>query len=294
MGKTIHDQRYISDELCHFVGKGKEEYEQYDILVNKILKTGWLTYGPHHNPKVPRGVGLDLSKPISTDEAIKYEVICFCDIPVPDLIIHVNKYSKFGLSFKKSFLVDKGACPVFYISNDSHVPIIGLWPPGDFVERCNQAQAKGFFDRALYFDVLFRNVTDILVALNVLSCEENERYIKKVNVSDFRARIGLLFGLTESQISAMETTLKGSKQAAQTIKILTDFLLNYVFTYFKCFDSKRDVDDELNYYMEREWRVGGNVNFALTDVSRVFFPQKFASKFRKDLPEYLGQITFLD
>lgn len=294
MGKTIYDQRYVSDELCHFVGKGKEEDEQYDILVNKILKTGWLTHGPHHNPTVPRGAGLDLSKPISTDEAIKYQAVCFCDIPVQDLIIHVNKYSKFGLSFKKLFLVDKGACPVFYISNDSPVPIIGLLPPGDFADRCKQAQAKGFFDRALYFDVLFRNVTDILVALDALSREQNERYFKEFNVADFRDRIGFLFGLTASQISAIEMTLKGSKQAATTIKILTDFLLNNVFTYFKCFDSKRDVDDELNYYMEREWRVGNNINFVLTDVLRVFLPQKFASKFRKDLPEYLGQITFLD
>ncbi|MGE3623429.1 MAG: abortive infection system antitoxin AbiGi family protein, partial [Bdellovibrionales bacterium] len=110
-----HDQRYISDELCHFVGRGKTDDQQYDLLVNKILKTGWLTHPPHHNAAIPRTAGLDLSKPISTDEAIKYQVVCFCDIPVSDLSIHIKKYGKFGLSFKKSFLIDRGACPVFYI-----------------------------------------------------------------------------------------------------------------------------------------------------------------------------------
>ncbi|HUL01276.1 MAG TPA: hypothetical protein VLX29_10555, partial [Nitrospirota bacterium] len=83
-------QRYISDELSHFVGKGKLESEQYDILVNKILKTGWLTYPPHDITR-PRGLSLDFSSPISEDKALKYEVVCFCDIPDSDLAIHVSK-----------------------------------------------------------------------------------------------------------------------------------------------------------------------------------------------------------
>src|SRR5215471_1936819 len=110
-------QRYVSEELSHFVGsKGKTNEEQYDILVNKILKSGWLTYPPH-DPTKPRGVSFDLSKPISTDELIKYQTVCFCDIPEPDLALHVNKYGKFGLAFAKQFLIEKGACPVFYVAN---------------------------------------------------------------------------------------------------------------------------------------------------------------------------------
>ena len=49
-------QGYVSRELSHFVGnttKGQTEGEQYDVLVNKILKTGLLTYPPHDPTKCP-------------------------------------------------------------------------------------------------------------------------------------------------------------------------------------------------------------------------------------------------
>ena len=105
-------QRYVSSELSHFVGKGKTEEEQYQLLVDKILKSGWITYVPH-DPSQPRTAHLDLSKPISTDDVIKYQVVCFCDIPTSDLAIHVRKYSKFGLAFKKEFLIERGLAPSF-------------------------------------------------------------------------------------------------------------------------------------------------------------------------------------
>jgi hypothetical protein len=46
--------------------------------------------------------------------------------------------------------------------------------------------------------------------------------------------------------------------------------------------------------MEREWRICGNVQFVLSDVSRVFFPASYAARFGADLPPYTGQITFVD
>ena len=83
-------------------------------------------------------------------------------------------------------------------------------------------------------------------------------------------------------------------QACQTIRMYIDFALNYVFTFMKCFDAKRSFEDESNYYMEREWRIGGNVQFTLNDVARVFFPASYAKRFRVDLPSYVGQISFID
>jgi hypothetical protein len=44
--------------------------------------------------------------------------------------------------------------------------------------------------------------------------------------------------------------------------------------------------------MEREWRILGRLEFSLGDVSRVIFPQEFASRFREELPDYIGQVTF--
>jgi hypothetical protein len=74
-------QRYVSNELTHFVGRGQAPDEQYNILVNKILRTGLITYPPH-DPTRPRSLSLDMSQPISDDKALKYEVVCFCGITV--------------------------------------------------------------------------------------------------------------------------------------------------------------------------------------------------------------------
>ncbi len=287
-----HAQRYVSSELSHFVGRGKAEPEQYDILLNSILKVGWLTHPPH-DLSVPRGVSLDLSKPISTDEAIKYQVVCFCDIPEPDLSIHVGKYSKFGIAFRKEFLIDRGACPVFYVANESPVPVTEVFAPDDFLHRMQAARAKGVVDRALYFDTSVRALFDILAATEALCCEEGERYFKNFPAAEFKKRLATLFALSEAQINSAESSLKGNKQAAKSVRMCADFLLNYVFTYIKCFDAKRVHDDEGNYYMEREWRIAGNVQFDLDDVRRVFLPESWSKRFRADLPSYTGQLSFV-
>ena len=39
-------QRYVSPELTHFLGKGLSEDHQYSLLVNDILKAGWLVHPP--------------------------------------------------------------------------------------------------------------------------------------------------------------------------------------------------------------------------------------------------------
>ncbi len=291
----VHAQRYVSNELSHFVGRGKSEEEQYNLLVHKILKTGWLTYPPH-DPARPRSLSVDFSKPISADEALKYEVVCFCDIPESDLAIHVKKYSRFGLAFKKEFLIAKGACPVFYLANESPVPATELFAPGDFVERIKAARARGVVDRALYFDTSVRALLDLFAALDAMCCEENRRYIKGGALTDeeCKKRFGALLGLSEAQIAATESALRNNEQAIKSIRMCGDFLLNYVFSFVKCFDAKRSFEDEANYYMEREWRVANHVNFSLGDVSRVFFPSAYAKRFRVDLPSYVGQISFID
>lgn len=288
-----HVQRYVSRELSHFVGRGKAEPEQYDMLVNRILKSGWLTHFPH-DLGMPRQVSLDLSKPISTDEAIKYQVVCFCDIPEPDLSIHVGKYSKFGLAFTKEFLIDRGACPVFYVANESPVPATEVFAPDDLLDRVKSARAKGVVDRALYFDTSVRVCFDLLAAIEALCCEDNERYFKGFPAAEFKKRLCQLLNLSDAQIASAEASLKGNNQATKSVRMCADFLMNYVFTYIKCFNSKLKMEDDANYYMEREWRVAGNIQFSLDDVHRVFLPSTYAKKFRADLPSYVGQLSFVD
>lgn len=285
-------QRYVSSELSHFVGKGQVDEEQYQLLLH-VLTTGWLTYAPH-DPSLPRTASLDFSKPISADEVIQYQVVCFCDIPHADLAIHVQKYSKFGLAFGKNFLIDRGACPVFYVANESPVPANEVFSPDDFLPRINEAKKKGYVDRALFFDTSVRAILDLFAALDALCCDEEGRYFKGFPGTDFKQRFAQLLGLSSDQMVAIEAALKGNDQALKTVRMSADFLLNQVFTFMKCFDAKRSFQDEANYYMEREWRIGANLQFTLADVVRVFFPANYAARFREDMPSYVGQITFVE
>jgi hypothetical protein len=293
----VHEQRYVSDELTHFVGRGKAQDEQYDILVNKILRTGWLTYPPH-NPSRPRKLAVDFSQPISTDQALKYEVVCFCDIPATDIAIHVRKYSAFGLAFKKDFLIEKGACPVFYVANESPTSATELWPPGNFMtDQVQAARLCARINRALLFSVSARQLLDIFAAFDAISNDEAQRFFQGGDAlppEECKSRLRTLFGLSDEQVSALEQALRGNQQAGHTIASLRNFLINEVFSFIKCFEAMRAFEDEGNYYMEREWRIANHVTFKLDDVSRVFLPAAFARQFRANLPAYIGQISFVE
>ena len=235
-------------------------------------------------------------KPISGDEAFKYEVVCFCDIPEADLGIHVRKYSRFGLGFKKAFLIEKGACPVFYVANDSLVPAQELFMPLDFMDRINAAKKRGLVDRGLFFDTSVRALLDIYAALDSICGKKSGRFFKNYDdelEAKFKERFCQLLNLTQEQFAATERALRGNDKAAKALRMLADFLLNYVFSFTKPFDAHRSVDDEANYYMERDWRVGNHVNFKLEDIARVFLPAHYARRFRGDLPDYFGQVSFI-
>jgi hypothetical protein len=235
-------QRYISPELTHFVGKGLSEDQQYSLLVNDILKAGWLMHPPIDDRppnEVLRSqqlVGGSWTPDVDTTEAVYSQRICFCDIPVTDLGIHMKKYSRFGLSFLKRFLVDKGANPVLYVANNSPALPFGLPGFGD-----------GPWPRRRVF-------------------EGNIQLFQ-----DFHRKMFEEFPVP-----------------------LYFFLSMMVFSFIKFFDDSTFDEAEANVYMEREWRVLGDINFALADVHRVFLPERYAERFRADLPTYTGQLTFSD
>ena len=109
-------QRYISANLTHFVGRSIVENGRY-MLLKKILKSGVLEARPripglsHRDHVVQRNSSVRLS----TNEACIVPVVCFCDIPLEDLGIHMRKYSEFGMAFSKHFLAGQGASPVIYV-----------------------------------------------------------------------------------------------------------------------------------------------------------------------------------
>jgi len=117
------DQRYISGELTHFVGGDKEVSDKYssdqecfELLVT-ILKSGVLKAPPlSTDPAVEITAQTVVSgTSFSARDMYRSSVVCFCDIPLADLSLHMNKYSRFGISFTKGTLLPKGVNPVFYL-----------------------------------------------------------------------------------------------------------------------------------------------------------------------------------
>jgi hypothetical protein len=147
-------QRYVSKELTHFVGRKLPEEGQYQLLV-KILTTGQLMHPPF-NPNSSGNLVVYTSESICDNKMYNPEVICFCDIPLLDLNLHMRKYSNFGLSFLKQYLIEKGANPVFYIAKDSLVgdPFMGYTSRGQHFdlmikEYYSLLGLKGLMDRLI-------------------------------------------------------------------------------------------------------------------------------------------------
>lgn len=240
-------QRYVSKELTHLVGSKSSEDDQYSLLID-ILKNGLLS--PTPNDPDDKSLAVMTNEPLSSNNRYISQVVCFCDIPIDDLDIHIKKFnSPFGLSFKKTFLIEKGANPVFYIAKNSKAVDID----------------NHLITRLEYFD-------KIAYDLNSWFIEQG-----------FRNR--------EMQISSV-TSKKFPEDVQWLINLYWD-LERHVFSYMKFFDDSIYDDSKENYYMEREWRKLGSLEFKISDVYRILLPEPYAKQFREDVPEYLGQLSFV-
>lgn len=289
-------QRYVSSELTHFVGRYLRDEEgtleeiearQFELLV-AILKSGRLRnnrprgYGVSFDEASSGNMIIDRSAPIST--MFIPQMVCFCDIPVADFTIHMGKYSRFGLAFPRDFLVQRGAAnPVFYIAANQRLKIrrrlTPLPPPVNLSAEALQHFEEQLADYAKAQEELAQN-PDRDVTLEARFTEMLQLYHSLLDLMrDVIAQQSSGPGLSEEQLQLMD---------------LEFFLDSRVFGYIKPFDASLPEDHPENYYMEREWRVVNHVDFALTDVARVIFPQAFAAQFRSQLPAFVGQIHFAD
>ena len=251
-------QRYVSNELTHFVGRSlrdekKDENqiwdEQYGIL-RKIIHEKRISYSPHETSEggleygTPSRNYFEFQSKFSNNGMIVPGMVCFCDIPLEDIAIHISKYSHFGLSFQKSFLIKQGTTPVFYVEKNS---IIRNYP-----SQKNTARSE-------YFDEMVDHY--------IKYCNNWLNYIK-----NFPCKIE-----------------PRSKECIEIGEFMLDLL-----SYIKFFDANKSDADEENFYMEREWRSLFYINFEIENIRRIILPSSFSKRFRSDVPEYYGEITFSD
>jgi hypothetical protein len=255
-------QRYVSTELAHFVGRGLAAEEQYQLLI-KIINEGWITHPPH-NPNISGNLSVNNAAKFSANEIYSPEIVCFCDIPLADLGIHISKYSPFGLSFSKDFVVKQGGCPVFYMPLQANVRISKDVSPEEAVQLLKEGGADSLFEeigKGEYFDRM---------------------------IQEYHSLINMFFKII------MDNRLTpGVPQEHQRLMKLQQFLDFHIFSYIKFYDHTSAEEHDDNYYLEREWRIVGNLHFAMTDIETVFMSKEYAPRFREDCPLYNSQLIFV-
>jgi hypothetical protein len=123
-------QRYVSPDLTHFVGRSLGTDECRYRLLRRILRGGVLKARPKpRGLRAPHVLVINTNEKLSSNEAYRGSVVCFCDIPLSDLPLHMRKYRRFGLAFRKGFLLEQGALPVLYIPLSGRP---GLLPFGSY------------------------------------------------------------------------------------------------------------------------------------------------------------------
>jgi len=68
------------------------------------------------------------------------------------------------------------------------------------------------------------------------------------------------------------------------------FFVTQILGFVKCFDDALPTEHPDNFYMEREWRRLGNLQFTTADVAGVYVPPKMVGQCRSDRPEYADRI----
>ena len=304
-------QRYISHELTHFVGsklrksknKSKED-KQYELLI-RILGEGWL-----YNPKVGVDLVVNLSAKISQNEMYLPQMVCFSDIPIEDLTLHKKKYSRFGISFNKDFVVKQGGVPMHYIPSESYVKVLLNVTPEqsvEFLEADEGEHLAKVIKRSEYFDEIVKRYHKLFSVLHKLIVEAARcRSIQGTNAwvdsiwdlpkdGDDYPRIDLPYDLARRiKPNIKNNPGRDAIWYSQQLSQLQRFLDFYILSFLKFFNHNLTDEHKENYYFEREWRVGGRVQFNMDDVRRVLIPEGYSRQFRDDCPDYCGQVTFTE
>src|ERR1019366_7648127 len=87
------------------------------------------------------------SERLSENVAFRGSYVCFCDIPLGDLDLHMRKYSRFGIAFRKEFLLKKGATPVMYVPGHGRPALLPFHPYGRGIVRSNSVAFDEFWRR---------------------------------------------------------------------------------------------------------------------------------------------------
>ena len=192
-----------------------------------------------------------------------FRPVCFCDIPEGALHRHTSVYGRFGLAFKKDYLVTKGANPVFYVAKGS-VARHERPPVPPLTEEDLEADARSALQR--HFAAL--NAPEVPVC----RCEFFDRLVAD-----------LMKVLPPSWPADTPADVHDDPVRDVQHRVLFD-LIGHVFAFTKFFDGSLPEEDHDNFYMEREWRVRDFVEFEHDDVVCVYVAPGFEDRIEREFP----------
>jgi len=212
--------------------------------------------------------------PVDTNEFVRPDMVCFCDIPfepIDQFRIHSSKYGRFGVSFRRDFLVSQGANPVFYLAQSAATPLRLVGDGGEYTDFYDDPDIPSLLTKERTRGEFFNELkTRVLTAIDLFR-DKNQTAVES-------------YQRGESDVDEYK------RRIFQTVD-LPVALFPYVFGYTKFFDSTLPEDHADNFYMEREWRVLGTVKFDLTQVSRILCPPEYVGRVHAAMPEFSGHIT---
>lgn len=290
---------YVSSELTHFVGAGEPSDEERYLLLTKILRSGKLLDGRSlRRPKKRRVSFLDIedddgtvehqnffAEPyfdtniraqLASNDFVRPDMVCFCDIPYdpPEFFrIHTAKYNRFGVAFDRSFLVPQGASPVFYVARSATTSMRLIGDSGPHTDFYLDETYPTLFGKGRTRGELFTEMASRLLELVDKSGAEAQQHLDAYQVDSSDKQAAKL-----SMYRALDLPMT---------------MFAYLFGYMKFFDPTLADAHPDNFYMEREWRVLGEVRFGLPDVARILLPPEYVDRFKNDLPEYAAPVLQL-
>ena len=144
----MSSQRYVSPDLTHFVGRGlRSQEEQYGLLRTILKERRLRARSPDPPGRAAYALEIHPSSRLSGNRAFRGSYVCFCDIPLEDLDLHMRKYSRFGVAFGKHFLLKKGATPVMYVPGQGRPALLPFHPYGRGIVRSNNVAFDEFWRR---------------------------------------------------------------------------------------------------------------------------------------------------
>jgi hypothetical protein len=254
-------QEYISWELTRFVGRRLPTHDEQFELLMQILRSGWLQASYRNEFGAGSYVRSNPSEKLSSNEAVRAATVCFCDIPLRHLAIHIRKYSSFGIAFSKAYLIHRGASPVFYVAaNAAPPPRPGIGP------RTLGAS----------FDALYGDIQMLIYQMNELVDQLNGRSGQRITF----------------KLSPPGTPLP--LRILGKLNAFSADLDQMLFAHLKFFDGTLSEEHAENYYMEREWRKVHGLSFRPEDLSRVILPSQFVAPLHRHLPGFDWPITMVN